>query len=76
MWNCNHPIDGAGGQFESNVQVFFVTMGKYSQAVIGDNEVAASVGMRATNDLSEGTFATFVDILYNVGYISLLSAIY
>jgi hypothetical protein len=76
MLNCTHSIDGAGGEFESNVQDFFVTMGKYSQAVIGDNEVAASVGRRATNDLSEGTFATFVDILCNVGNISLLSAIY
>jgi hypothetical protein len=49
-------------------------MGKYSQAVIDDDEVTVTVGMRATNDPSEGTFATFIDILCNAGQISLLSA--
>ena len=50
------------------------TMGKYSQAVIDNNEVVATIGMRATNDPSEGTFATYTDILCNAGRINLQSA--
>ena len=50
------------------------TMGKYSQAVIDNNEVVATIGMRAANDPSEETFATFSDILCNAGQINLQSA--
>ena len=50
------------------------TMGKYSQAVIDNNEVVATIGMRATNDPSEETLATFTDILCNAGQINLQSA--
>ena len=38
-----------------------------SKAVIDDDEVAATVGMKATNDPSEETFATFTDILCDAG---------
>ena len=45
----------------------FSTMGEYSHAVIEDDEVVATIWIRATNDPSEGTFATFTDILCNAG---------
>jgi hypothetical protein len=37
-------------------------------------EKEASLGMRANNDLSEGNFATFTDLLCNYGRISIDSA--
>ena len=49
-------------------------MGRYSQTMISEEEEAATIGMRANNDPSEGTFATFTDILCNSGWINLGSA--
>jgi hypothetical protein len=48
--------------------------GKYSQAVIDRSEEMATLGMRANNDPSKGTFATFTDILCGAGRIHLSSA--
>jgi hypothetical protein len=48
--------------------------GEFSQAVISDKEEKATFGMRASNDPSEGMFATFTDVLCNGGRISLASA--
>ena len=45
--------------------------GKYSQAVISREEELATIGLRANNDPSEGSFATFTDILCNCGRINL-----
>jgi hypothetical protein len=47
---------------------------KYSQAVINRSEEMATLGMRANNDPSEGTFATLTDILCGAGWINLSSA--
>ena len=41
---------------------------------ITDKDVTATLGNRANNDPSEGTFATFTDILCTSGRISLESA--
>jgi hypothetical protein len=49
-------------------------LGKCSQAVITKEEELATIGLRATNDPSEGMFATFTDILVNGGRIDLSSA--
>ena len=54
--------------------IFLSTLGKRSQAVISREEERASVGLRATNDPSEGSFATLTDVLCNGGRISLLAA--
>ena len=51
-----------------------VNFGKRSQAVISREEERASVGLHATNDPSEGSFATLTDVLCNGGRISLLAA--
>jgi len=48
--------------------------GKHSQAVIDCSEEMATLGMRANNNPSEGTFATFTDILCGAGRINLSSA--
>ena len=47
---------------------------KYSQMKITDKYVTETLGNRANNDPSEVNFATFTDILYNGGRISLESA--
>ena len=54
--------------------IFLSTLGKRSQAVISREEERASVGLRATNDPLEGSFATLTDVLCNGGRISLLAA--
>jgi hypothetical protein len=48
--------------------------GKYSQAVIDCSKEMATLGMRANNDPSEGTFAPFTNILCSAGWINLSSA--
>jgi hypothetical protein len=49
-------------------------LGKCSQAVITKEEELVTKGLWATNDPSEGMFATFTDILMNCGRIDLSSA--
>ena len=50
-------------------------MGQNSLAVISKEEEFTTFGMRANNDPSKGTFATFTDILCNAGHINLGSAV-
>ena len=51
-----------------------VAGGQCSQAVMSMSEEMATFGMQANNDPSEGTFATFTNILCNSGRINLSSA--
>jgi hypothetical protein len=49
-------------------------LGDRSIAVITREEELSTVGLRATNDPSEGSFATFTDVLVTGGRISLQAA--
>ena len=52
-------------------QYLSAAMCKYSQAIITREDELATVGLRATNDPSEGTLATLTDILCNSGRLVL-----
>ena len=48
--------------------------GKWSQKILSEEEMEASIGVRANNDPSESGFSTMTDILSQFGRIDLLSA--